>query len=58
MASNKEIVNYGKQNGTNEFNQKNRNKRLFSWKTVAFICVINGKCSIRSISEWVFIPFH
>lgn len=47
MASNKEIivnsVNYGKQNGTNEINQKNRNKRLFTWKTVALICVMNGK---------------
>lgn len=61
MASNKEIVvnsmNYGKQNGTNEINQKNRNKRLFTWKTVALICVINGKCSLDQC-RIVFAPFH
>lgn len=39
-------VNYGKQNGLNVINQKSRNKRLFTWKTVALICVINGKCSL------------
>lgn len=47
MASTKEIavnlVNYEKQNAMNAINQKSRNRRLFTWKTV-FICVINGKC--------------
>lgn len=47
MASTKEIavnlVNFEKQNALNAINQKSRNKRLFTWKTI-FICVINGKC--------------
>lgn len=47
MAGTKEIavnlVNFEKQNGLNAINQKSRNKRLFTWKTI-FICVINGKC--------------
>lgn len=62
MASNKEIVvnsvNYGKPNGLNAINQKSRNKRLFTWKTVALICVINGKCSLDQFRIGFNHPAH
>ncbi|XP_055323915.1 uncharacterized protein LOC129578805 [Sitodiplosis mosellana] len=57
MASNKEMVvnsvNFEKQNGTNEINQKNRNKRLFTWKTVALICVINASLGLFGNGSFV-----
>lgn len=57
MAGKQIVLNsatYKKQNGLNVINQKNRNKRLLKWRTVALICIINGKRSILN----GFMDFH
>lgn len=64
MASNKEIVvnstNYIKQIESNAIIQKNRNKRLFTEKTIALLCIINGKCSLNQfqMSSTISLSLH